>query len=75
MARYGFLRGWNCPRCDGETEIFYEPGPDPATRRCGWRCPREDCQAIGFGFESRRRARVALREYRERFAHERREYR
>lgn len=63
MVRYNFLRGYECPRCDADTEIFTDPG----TGTYGWICPEEGCQAIGFGFGSRRQARIGLREYRERF--------
>ena len=71
MVRYSFYRGYRCPRCDGDTDVFRDPG----TQRYGWICPDSDCLAVGFGFRSRRRARIGLREYRERFEHRRREYR
>jgi hypothetical protein len=71
MARYDFYRGYSCPRCDGDTDVFRDPG----TGRFGWFCPKPDCRAVGFGFRSRRSARIGLREYRERFEGHRREYR
>lgn len=70
MVEYSFTRGYRCPRCDGETDIFYDRG----TGTCGWVCPEDGCQAIGFGFRGRRSARIGLREYRERFEDSRREY-
>lgn len=54
--------GWDCPRCDRQTKVRRDPGSD--TFR--WVCPEETCPAVGFGFSSRRRARIGLREYRER---------
>ncbi|MFC5971498.1 hypothetical protein ACFPYI_09165 [Halomarina salina] len=71
MARYDFYRGYRCPRCDDDTDVFR----DPETGTFGWVCPKSDCDAIGFGFQSRRRARIGLREYRERFGNRSREYR
>lgn len=55
--------GWECPRCDTDVEI--ETHDESGTY--GWACPDDHCPAIGFGFSSRRRARIALREYRERY--------
>ena len=72
MSAYSFSRGYKCPRCDGETEIFYDRGE---TVRCGWVCPKDDCHAVGFGFRGRRSARIGLREFREEVANEHREYR
>ena len=59
---YTFLWGFDCPRCGGDTDVF----ADDATDTYGWVCPRTDCRAVGFGFESRRAARRGLREYHER---------
>ncbi|MXV63132.1 hypothetical protein GS429_13850 [Natronorubrum sp. JWXQ-INN-674] len=53
--------GWNCPRC--ETEATVSRDPDSETFR--WECSNERCGSVGFGFTSRRRARIALREFRE----------
>jgi len=60
--RYTFRRGYDCPRCESDTEVF----TDDATDSFGWICPDDGCQAIGFGFRTRRAARIGLREYRER---------
>ncbi|MFC6719540.1 hypothetical protein ACFQGT_13870 [Natrialbaceae archaeon GCM10025810] len=54
--------GWKCPRCDAKTRIKR----DPSTRTYRWECVRDACPAVGFGFVSRRRARIALREFRRR---------
>ena len=53
--------GWQCPRCNADVPVTRDP--DSETFR--WECPTDDCPAVGFGFASRRRARIALREYRE----------
>ncbi|RQG99065.1 hypothetical protein EA472_15585 [Natrarchaeobius oligotrophus] len=55
--------GWCCPRCDRDVIV----SDDPASETFRWECPTEGCRAVGFGFRSRRRARIALREYRERY--------
>ncbi|MFA9501723.1 hypothetical protein NP511_05705 [Natrinema thermotolerans] len=55
--------GWTCPRC--ETDVSVRRDPDSDTFR--WECDADHCAAVGFGFTSRRRARLALREYRERY--------
>ncbi|ARS90718.1 hypothetical protein [Natrarchaeobaculum aegyptiacum] len=55
--------GWQCPRCDADVPVTRDP--DSETFR--WECPREACLAVGFGFSSRRRARLALHRYRERY--------
>ncbi|MFC4544198.1 hypothetical protein ACFO5R_19920 [Halosolutus amylolyticus] len=54
--------GWDCPRCDRATRVRR----DPSTGTYRWECPDETCPAVGFGFISRRRARLALREFRKR---------
>lgn len=53
--------GWQCPRCEADVPV--EKDPDSGTFL--WACPTEGCPSVGFGFDSRRRARIALREYRE----------
>lgn len=55
--------GWNCPRCN--TEVTVSRDRDSETFE--WRCPSETCLAVGFGFTSRRRARLGLLEYHERY--------
>ncbi|ELY75770.1 hypothetical protein C488_08972 [Natrinema pellirubrum DSM 15624] len=55
--------GWTCPRCG--TDVSVRRDPDSDTFR--WECDADHCVAVGFGFTSRRRARLALREYRERY--------
>ncbi|RKD98219.1 hypothetical protein ATJ93_1224 [Halopiger aswanensis] len=55
--------GWQCPRCDADATVT----KDPRTETFLWACPEESCPAVGFGFTSRRKARIALREYRERY--------
>lgn len=62
MERYNFFRGYRCPRCDGDTDIFR----DERSETVGWVCT-DDCTAVGFGFQSRRLARIGLREYRDQF--------
>lgn len=57
------LWGWKCPRCDEDATVT----KDPRTETFRWECPEESCPAVGFGFTSRRKARIALREYRERY--------
>ncbi|ADB60777.1 hypothetical protein Htur_1892 [Haloterrigena turkmenica DSM 5511] len=58
----GDLRwGWQCPRCDADVPVTRDAGSETFL----WACPTEDCPSAGFGFSSRRRARIALREYRE----------
>ncbi|MDS0298991.1 hypothetical protein NDI76_09555 [Halogeometricum sp. S1BR25-6] len=54
-----FLWGFACPRCGGDTDVFV----DERSATYGWICPESDCTAVGFGFESRRAARVGLRAY------------
>ncbi len=54
--------GWDCPRCDRATDVRR----DPLTETFRWECPDETCPAVGFGFTSRRRARLGLRQFRER---------
>lgn len=68
---YSSPRGYRCPRCDGDTKIFY----DRSGGTCGWYCPKEDCDSIGFGFAGRWSARRGLKQYRERFENRMREYR
>lgn len=53
--------GWECPRCDADVPVVR----DPDSETFCWACPTDDCPSVGFGFTSRRRARIALREYRE----------
>ncbi|WP_440764982.1 hypothetical protein [Natronorubrum sp. DTA7] len=53
--------GWTCPRCNADVPVHRDD--DSETFR--WECPVDDCPSVGFGFKSRRRARIALREYRE----------
>ncbi|QRV15149.1 hypothetical protein JMJ58_19935 [Haloterrigena salifodinae] len=53
--------GWECPRCDTDVSVARDPGSETFH----WVCPTEDCPSVGFGFTSRRRARLALREYHE----------
>ncbi|WP_083867292.1 hypothetical protein [Natrialba taiwanensis] len=55
--------GWCCPRCESDVPVR----KDPRSETFRWECPDESCPAVGFGFTSRRRARIALREYRERY--------
>ncbi|OIB56772.1 hypothetical protein BBD46_16350 [Natrialba sp. SSL1] len=55
--------GWCCPRCERDVSVTR----DPRSETFVWACPDEECPAVGFGFQSRRRARIALREYRERY--------
>ncbi|MDF9745121.1 hypothetical protein [Natrinema salsiterrestre] len=55
--------GWTCPLCETDVSVSRDPGS--GTFR--WECDNGACDAIGFGFSSRRRARLALREYRERY--------
>ncbi|APW97818.1 hypothetical protein CHINAEXTREME_08515 [Halobiforma lacisalsi AJ5] len=50
--------GWTCPRCNAETTVTR----DPSSETFRWECDREDCETLGFGFRSRRAARIALRE-------------
>lgn len=54
-----FLWGFACPRCGGDTDVFV----DAESETYGWICPEADCVSVGFGFESRRAARVGLRTY------------
>ncbi|ELY57382.1 hypothetical protein [Natronolimnohabitans innermongolicus] len=53
--------GWECPRCDADVSV----SRDPQSETFLWACPTEGCPSVGFGFSSRRRARIALRELRE----------
>jgi hypothetical protein len=39
----------------------------PHSETFRWKCDDDDCEATGFGFTSRCRARLALREYRDRY--------
>ncbi|NGM67931.1 hypothetical protein G6M89_02700 [Natronolimnobius sp. AArcel1] len=55
--------GWRCPRCETDVPV----SRDPSTETFRWECPTESCLSVGFGFSSRRNARIALREYRERY--------
>ncbi|WP_090616674.1 hypothetical protein [Natrinema salaciae] len=55
--------GWTCPRCETDASV----SSDPASETFRWECDDHSCEAVGFGFTSRRRARLALREYRERY--------
>ncbi|WP_090381231.1 hypothetical protein [Natronobacterium texcoconense] len=55
--------GWTCPRCDSEAPVR----KDPSSETFRWECSRDDCPAVGFGFRSRRRARIALRKYCDRY--------
>lgn len=71
MSTHSFIRGYACPQCDGDTDIFY----DRRSGTCGWICPKDDCQAVGFGFRGRRSARIGLRKYRERFGDQQQEFR
>nr|WP_083861121.1 hypothetical protein [Halobiforma nitratireducens] len=50
--------GWTCPCCNGETTVTR----DSSSGTFRWECDREDCDTLGFGFRSRRRARIAIRE-------------
>ncbi len=49
--------GWRCPRCDADAAVTRDPG---SSTFC-WACTDADCPAVGFGFRTRRRARLALR--------------
>ncbi|MFB1063143.1 hypothetical protein [Natrinema sp. H-ect4] len=63
-AEAGDMRwGWRCPLC--ETDVSVTRDPHSETFR--WKCDDDDCEATGFGFTSRCRARLALREYRDRY--------
>ncbi|WP_425606683.1 hypothetical protein [Natrinema marinum] len=55
--------GWICPLC--ETAASVTKDRDPDTFR--WECDADECGAVGFGFTSQRRVRIALCEYRERY--------
>ncbi len=55
--------GWTCPRCETDASVTRDHDAD--TFR--WECDADGCAAVGFGFTSRRRARLALEEYRERY--------
>ncbi|MFC4437383.1 MULTISPECIES: hypothetical protein [Natrialbaceae] len=55
--------GWRCPRCGTDVSV----GRDSETETFRWECAEDGCLAVGFGFASRRRARIALRDYRERY--------
>ncbi|UHQ96023.1 hypothetical protein HYG82_20840 [Natrinema halophilum] len=55
--------GWTCPLCNAHVSV----SRDPASGTFRWECDADACEAIGFGFASRRRARLALREYSERY--------
>jgi hypothetical protein len=62
--RAGDVRwGWECPRCEADVDV----GRDPDTETFWWACERDGCFAVGFGFASRRRARLGVLEYRERY--------
>ncbi|MFP8953547.1 hypothetical protein ACLI4Z_11310 [Natrialbaceae archaeon A-arb3/5] len=66
MAReyVGNIRwGWCCPRCDREATVTR----DPSSETFRWECPDEACPSVGFGFRSRRAARIALGKYRDRY--------
>ncbi|WP_254529611.1 hypothetical protein [Natrinema gelatinilyticum] len=51
--------GWTCPLCGTDASVSRDA--DSGTFR--WKCDANACDAVGFGFASRRRARLALREY------------
>ncbi|THE63987.1 hypothetical protein D8Y22_15340 [Salinadaptatus halalkaliphilus] len=55
--------GWQCPRCETDVPVTRDSGSETFC----WACPQNTCPAVGFGFRSRRRARIALKEYRERY--------
>ncbi|MGQ3412074.1 hypothetical protein ACT4ML_07400 [Natrinema sp. LN54] len=55
--------GWTCPLCETDASV----SRDPESETFRWECDDESCEAVGFGFTSRRKARLALREYRERY--------
>nr|WP_293033852.1 hypothetical protein [Natronococcus sp.] len=55
--------GWRCPRCDSDVDV----GKDSRTDTFYWSCKKDGCLAIGLGFRSRRRARLGVLEYRERY--------
>ncbi|TYL36579.1 hypothetical protein CV102_21225 [Natronococcus pandeyae] len=55
--------GWTCPRCGTDVSV----GRDSETETFWWKCTEDGCLAVGFGFASRRRARIAVRDYRERY--------
>lgn len=55
--------GWCCPRCEEDVPVIR----DPHSQTFRWECQTNDCPAVGFGFSSRRRARLGLLEYREAF--------
>ncbi|SEW00862.1 hypothetical protein [Natrinema salifodinae] len=60
----GDLRwGWACPRCETDASVARDPG----TGTFRWECDADDCDTVGFGFTSRRQARLALKEYREQY--------
>lgn len=61
-VEFTFLWGFDCPRCGADTDVF----ADDESETYGWVCPKRDCRAVGFGFESRRAARIGLREFTER---------
>ncbi|QFU83703.1 hypothetical protein [Natronorubrum aibiense] len=52
--------GWQCPRCEADVSV----DRDHRSETFRWKCPTDGCLAVGIGFSSRRRARLALREYR-----------
>ncbi|MEY7851407.1 hypothetical protein AB7C87_19660 [Natrarchaeobius sp. A-rgal3] len=54
--------GWTCPRCNADADVER----DPSSKTFRWVCSENPCPAVGFGFTSRRRARIALRDYRNR---------
>lgn len=58
-VEYTFRWGFECPRCGGDTDVFADDESDTY----GWVCRDRDCRAVGFGFGSRRAARVGLREF------------
>ncbi|WP_394742474.1 hypothetical protein [Natronococcus roseus] len=55
--------GWRCPRCDTDVAV----ARNPQTGTFSWVCEEPECVAVGFGFRSRRRARLGVLEYRERY--------
>ncbi|PCR90605.1 hypothetical protein CP557_08850 [Natrinema ejinorense] len=55
--------GWRCPVCGTDASVSRDP--DSGTFR--WECDADRCDAVGFGFTSRRQARLALREFRKRY--------
>ncbi|WP_049921523.1 hypothetical protein [Halopiger djelfimassiliensis] len=55
--------GWTCPRCSADAPVTR----DPSSETFRWECSTDSCPAIGFGFSSRRKARLALREFSERY--------